>query len=382
MFGHEFKKDFLIDENIVNVNSGAFSPVHRDIFELSNNIRQEKMANFEQFKVDMIPMLQQSRTALGNFINANPDDIVFTSSATESLNSVLRSIILFAGEEIVVDASIYPSTMRILEFICGRAGARLRTIDIPASAGISQIVDKYNLALSNRTRLLVIEDVRASDGIDNPLEQILPLYKERGVEIVVDGSHALGMKDVDVKDLDVDWYLGCTHKWGMSFKGVGYIITQPHQQPIMRSMRISQNHDKEYLQRFAWLGTSDYSAWFTVEAGLEKLQSYGLENVRGYCEELVINGATKMAEELGVNYFVPEAQSTFMTVLELPAELQDKKISAQQIQHSLLQKGVNAKIVVICNKKYIRLSAFIINELDDYKKCATAIKQLVQGDLI
>ena len=382
MFGHELKKEFLIDESIVNVNAGAFSPVHNDIFELANNVREKKMANFEQFKIDIKPMLEKSRTALGNFINANPNDIVFTFSATESLNSVLRSIILFSGEEVVVDASIYPSTMRILEFICARSGARLRPIDIPAGAGISQIVDKYNLALSNRTRLLVIEDVRASDGIDNPLEKILPLYKERGVEIVVDGSHALGMKDIDVTEIDVDWYLGCTHKWGMSAKGVGYIVTAPKQQSIMRSMRISQNHDRDYLERFSWLGTSDYSAWFTVEAGLEKLQSYDLQKLRSYCENLVIEGANAFAEELGINYFVSEAQSTFMTIVELPQELQDKKISAHQIQQSLMAKGINSKIVVICNKKYIRLSAFITNEVSDYQKAGLAIKELIKGDLI
>ena len=83
------------------------------------------MSNISKFKMEADEHIAKSQSILGKYINTNPNNIAFTSSTTESLNAVLRSIIFMAGDEIVVDADIYPTTMRILEFVCGRAGARI-----------------------------------------------------------------------------------------------------------------------------------------------------------------------------------------------------------------------------------------------------------------
>lgn len=382
MFGKDHKKYFLLDDNIININNGSFSSVHTDVYKKSEKIRFDIMSNISKFKMEADEHIAKSQSILGKYINTNPNNIAFTSSTTESLNAVLRSIIFMAGDEIVVDADIYPTTMRILEFVCGRAGARINKVHIPINSDENTVLDKYDLAINPRTRLLVVEDIKAIDGLKNPLKKIIPIFKDMDIPILVDGAHSVGMIDLNVDELGVDWYLGCCHKWLLSAKGAGFIVTEPHNHSMMRSMRISYTYEKPYPHRFHWVGTNDYTPWLTIGLGIDVINKLGQENISNYCNDLVIEAGKLMSKEFGVDYSIPNSLSTYMTVVKLPKKLQDKKIGVEKLQEIFFNNGFNTKIVLIDNVKYIRISAYIYNDITDYEKFCDVVSKLCDGKLI
>ncbi|MGB1360544.1 MAG: aminotransferase class V-fold PLP-dependent enzyme [Alphaproteobacteria bacterium] len=382
MFGKNTKKDFLISEDHINISVGTSFIVHKEVYKKTNEIREDIFINSAQYKKNLSKLIRQSASVLGEYIKTDANNVAFTSSGTESMNTILRSLVLLAGDEIVVDANIYPTTMRILEFVCARAGARINKVYIPSNASISEIVDKYETAIHVRTRLLVIEDTKVIDGLRNPLDKILPLFKEKEILTLVDGAGSFGMYDINFDAMGVDWYIGSCHKWLLSYLGTGFIVSKPEHHKLLRSMRISQRHNDGYPHSFDWVGSNDYAPWLTLDTAINSINQFGEENIRQYCNDLVIQGANVVAEKFGVKYNVPENISTFMTSVELPSELQDKKISVDAIKNHLLENNVSAHINLIDNVKYVRLSAYIYNELSDYEKFAEEVLKLTKGNLL
>ncbi len=65
MFGKDYKKYFLLDDNIININNGSFSSVHKDVYKKSEKIRFDIMSNISKFKMEADEHIAKSQSILG-----------------------------------------------------------------------------------------------------------------------------------------------------------------------------------------------------------------------------------------------------------------------------------------------------------------------------
>ncbi len=175
------------------------SNIHRGVHYLS----QQATTSFEE-----------TRSLVRAFINARHDhEIIFTRGTTESINLVASSFgkaFVGPGDEIVISAMEHHSNILPWQLMCEEKGARLRVIPFDLNGELLQ--ESYQEMLSQNTRLVAVTHVSNALGTINPVKDMIRIAHERNIPVLVDGAQAAPHLQVDVTDLDCDFYCLSAHK--------------------------------------------------------------------------------------------------------------------------------------------------------------------------
>ena len=168
---------------------------------------------------------EAARESVRRFLNAaSPDEIVFTRSATESINLIAASFGLAhigAGDEIVLSVMEHHSNIVPWHFHRERKGAALKWVDVADDGSFS--LDAFERALTKRTKIVAITHMSNVLGTVTPIRDVIRIAHAHHVPVLVDGSQGAVHLDVDVRDLDVDFYVFTGHKaYGPTGIGVLY----------------------------------------------------------------------------------------------------------------------------------------------------------------
>jgi hypothetical protein len=127
------------------------------------------------------------------------------------LNAVLRSKKLSADDSIFLLDIAYGSVKKLAAYVASVSCASVHTASMPAAAITSDdaLVAAVAAAIPSNARIAVIDHVTSNTGFVLPVKRLVELFHSRGVEVVVDGAHAIGMLDLNLRDLGADYYVRC-----------------------------------------------------------------------------------------------------------------------------------------------------------------------------
>jgi cysteine desulfurase/selenocysteine lyase len=168
---------------------------------------------------------EKARETVRRFLNApSVDEIVFTKSTTEAINTVAYGWgmpNIGAGDEIVLSIMEHHSNIVPWHFIRERQGAKL--VWAPVDDDGAFHLEEFEKCLTERTKLVAITHMSNMLGTVTPIREIVRIAHARGIPVLVDGSQAAVHMPVDVQDLGCDWYVFTGHKvYGPSGIGVLY----------------------------------------------------------------------------------------------------------------------------------------------------------------
>jgi cysteine desulfurase/selenocysteine lyase len=175
-----------------------YANVHRGLHYLSSEATQK---------------YEDARATVARFLNAAPDQIVFTKNATEALNLIAQSFggeVIGDGDEIVLSIMEHHSNIVPWHFHRIRRGAVLKWA--PVSDRGELLLDEFEKLLGPRTKLVALTHMSNVLGTVNPIKEIARIAHQRGIPVVVDGSQGAVHTQVDVADLGVDFYVCTGHK--------------------------------------------------------------------------------------------------------------------------------------------------------------------------
>ena len=158
------------------------------------------------------------------FLNAaSTDEIIFTRSATESLNLVAASLgqSIGEGDEIILSIMEHHSNIVPWHFLRERKGAVLKWVGVDEAGNFR--MDEFERAFSPRTKVVAVTHMSNVLGTIVPVKEVIRIAHAHGVPVLVDGSQGVVHLDVDVRDLDADFYAFTGHKvYGPTGIGVLY----------------------------------------------------------------------------------------------------------------------------------------------------------------
>ena len=168
---------------------------------------------------------EEVRTQLSAFIGAeSSEEIIFTRGTTEGINLVASSFgdaFVNEGDEIIISELEHHSNIVPWQLLCERKKAVLKVIPINDLGEL--LMDKYKALLSNKTKLVAINHVSNALGTINPISEVIEAAHAIGAKVLIDGAQSTSHIEVNVKDLDVDFYAFSAHKmYGPTGIGVLY----------------------------------------------------------------------------------------------------------------------------------------------------------------
>jgi isopenicillin-N epimerase len=372
--GRAIRHEWRLDPDFVTVNHGSFGATPECVLAEQDAWRRRMEAQPTRFMGTVLPgALRDAASRLGEFLGARGEDIGFVDNATSGCNAVLRSIALRPGDEVLVMDHGYGAVRNTVRFVTARAGARMVEAAIPfPRVGADGVVAAVVSALTEHTRLAVIDHITSGSAIVMPVDRIVAACHDIGVPVLIDGAHGPGQVDADLNRLDADWYTGNCHKWLCAPKGCAFLWTSPRWQKETHPTVISHGFEHGYLQEFDWTGTRDPSAFLSIGSALAFHERLGGASLRLRNINLAAEAASLVARRLNTET-IAGLTGCAMRLVRLPVS---GDTSALSVRARLLEAGTDAPVHAIDGGLWLRLSAFAYNELEDYARLADIVARV------
>ncbi|MBP9727998.1 MAG: aminotransferase class V-fold PLP-dependent enzyme [Candidatus Moranbacteria bacterium] len=250
---------------------------------------------------------EKTRTTVASFIGARPEEIIFTSGTTASLNLVadLLSSRITAQKNIVVTALEHHSNFLPWKELARKTGATLRTIPITAQGEL----DETTLAtlISNETSVVALSAVSNVLGIINPVKTIIQKIRALSSEVivVVDAAQAIGHMPVDVTTWDADFVAFSGHKL-LGPTGTGILFGKQSLLETLRPVSFGGGMvldacatDTLYKESPACFeaGTQNIAGFIGLGAAIEFIETIGLDTIHAHENALALYTIRRLKEE-------------------------------------------------------------------------------------
>jgi isopenicillin-N epimerase len=377
-----------LDPSVTFLNHGSYGACPRPVLEAQERFRHKMEREPVLFLGrELEARLDEARSALGAFIGADSEDLAFVPNATAGTNSVLRSFSFAPDDEILVTDHAYNACRTAVEYVTGRAGARPVVARVPFPIHDPDVVvDAVLAVVTARTRLAVLDHVTSPTGIIFPIERLVAALAARGVDTLVDGAHAPGMVELDLRRLGAAYYTGNGHKWLCAPKGCGFLHVRRDRQAGIRPLAISHGANSprtdrsRFLLEFDWAGTHDPSPYLCVLDAIRCMGSLlpgGWPAVRAANRRLALEARRTLCAALGVAAPAPESMVGALATVPLPdGEGGPGGRSNAPLQRVLFDRD-RIEVPVFtwpaAPKRLIRVSAQLYNRLDQYEALARAL---------
>src|SRR5438128_3036260 len=261
--GRALRRKFRLEPGVDFINHGSFGAAPIEVLDAVSAWRDRMEANPDHFLRDVLPpALRNAAGELARFVGADGEDLVFVENATAAINSVLRSLDFKPGDEILLNSQSYGAVRQAVRYICERSGAK--AVEPPVGLPVvdpAQLVHAFSGAISERTRLVIVDHISSPTGVIWPVAEIAALARKRGTFVLVDGAHAPGQIALNIPALGADWYAGNCHKWLFAPRGCAFLWSRDARKAMIHPLAISHAYGRGFADEFDWTGTRDFSPW-------------------------------------------------------------------------------------------------------------------------
>lgn len=381
---HNLENLFHLDPDVVFLNHGSFGATPKPVFAVSQDwqLRMEHQPVLFLGR-ELDGLLLKSRWALGNYLNADPDDLVYIPNATHGVNIVARSLRFESGDEVLTTDHEYGACDYTWDFVTGRNGVRYihQHIPLPVQSG-DEIIERFWAGVTPRTKVIYLSYITSTTALRLPVGQICKLARQKGILTVIDAAHAPGQIQLDLQALDADIVFGNCHKWMMSAKGAAFLYVRKELQPLVDPLIISWGYNpapesttgSRFIDILQWTGTKDPTAALTVPAAIEFMQRHNWDRIREDCHALLKRGIERICDLVGMPPLYPLDLGFFKQMGIAPLPMSDLPALKRRLYD---EYRIEVPIVQWGNRQFIRISVQGYNNPDDIDKLVYALKALL-----
>lgn len=266
---------------------------------------------------------EETRAAIARFINApSSDEVIFTYGTTDSINLVAQTFgrsSIGKEDEIIISTMEHHSNIVPWQMLCETNGCTLKIIPVSDEGELDMA--GFEKLLSDRTRLVSIPHASNALGTVNPIKQIIRKAHAAGAKVLIDGAQGAAHLELDVKDLDVDFYAFSLHKmYGPTGMGILFGKRElleaipPYRGggEMIREVTFEKTIYNDIPYKFE-AGTPNIADVVAAKAAVEFIESIGKEALAAY-ENSLLNYATEVLSSIEGLQIVGQAKEKVSVV--------------------------------------------------------------------
>lgn len=382
------KNLFLLDKDIVYLNFGSFGACPKEIFE--DYIKWQYLLEKEPVQFiahNGINYVKTALNSLADYIHCDSSDLVFVPNPTFAVNILAKNIKLSPEDEILTTNLEYGALDRTWNFYCNTSGAKYvqQPISLPIQSK-EAFLKEFWKGYSDKTKVVFISHITSSTALILPVKEICEEAKKRGLLTIVDGAHVPGHIDLDLSEIEADFYTGACHKWMMTPKGCSFLYAKPELQKMLDPLIISWGYestspsDSQFFDYHQFNGTRDFSAYLTVPKAIKFMEKHNWKTVAEDCKEKLLSVAPTLFEVLKTNPLAPLNKEFYGQICSAeittpsPEKLKELLFNKYHIEIPIMKHG---------DKCFIRFSFQAFNTTNEIAYLVQCIREIIkETDLI
>ena len=236
LFWRFVRAQFVLKPNITYMNTGTEGSMPRCVLSRLRSAFKEFAQNPWDAVVEhdcYCYFMWEIADTLAPFLGVTPEETILTTNTTEGMAFVANGLELNEGDEVLssMHFSPYDTAWKILR---DRRNIVYTEIELPTPASSKEeILAGFESAITPQTKVLTFCHINFSTGLRMPVEELCELARAHNIITVVDGAHAPGMINVDLKQLGCDFYAGSLHKWLNGPPGTGVLYIRQGAQDLL-----------------------------------------------------------------------------------------------------------------------------------------------------
>ena len=255
---------------------------------------------------------EESRKKFKEHLNArSTSEIIFTSGTTHSINLISNGFTGFLkeGDEIIVSQLEHHSNIVPWQMLCEKTGAIMKVIPMNEKGDLD--LSNFSDLLGNKTKVVFVNHVSNALGTVNPIETIIEKSHKAGAAVLIDGAQAAPHFEIDVRKLDVDFYVCSAHKL-CGPTGVGILYGKkewleklpPYQGggEMIDQVSFEKSTYADLPNKFE-AGTPNISGVIASGIALDYINKLGLANIKQYEDYLLDYATAKLKEIDGIKIY-------------------------------------------------------------------------------
>lgn len=376
------RDQFLLRPDITFLNFGSWGACPKPVFEryqqFQLELEQEPVLFFTQTGLQHV---EKARQALGEYLDADADDLVFVTNPSYAVNIIAKSFALGAGDEVLTTEWEYGACDRTWQYYCDRSGARYvkQPIRLPLQSQ-DDFVAQFLQGVTKRTKLIFLSHITSSTAIRFPVEKIVAEAKKLGIMTFVDGAHAPAQVPLRLRSLGADIYTGACHKWMMTPKGSSFLYVRKEHQALFDPLVISWGYKADkpshslFLDYHQQQGTRDFSAFCCIPAAISFMKEHNWEEVSSQCRQLVLNNAMRFCNLLGAEPLLPLDDFFVRQLLSIPIRTQEPELLKARLYE---EHRIQIPVMRHGDRVFIRYSIQAFNSQEDLDRLEQALLRIL-----
>lgn len=375
------KDYFLLNPKINFLNHGSFGACPKPIFQDYQNWQLKLEQDPVNFIVNEGPKaLNTSRKALAEYINCNDQDVVYMPNPTTALNTVIISLDLSEGDEVLTTNQEYGALDRTWDFYCKKSGAKYvqANISLPLVSK-EKFLEEFWAALTPRTKIIFLSHITSTTALIFPAQEICDKANELGIICIIDGAHVPGHIPLNIKKLNPHIYSGANHKWLLTPKGNTFLYVKEELQHLIDPLIVSWGYDavspseSQFQDYHQYNGTKDFSAYLTTPAALQFFKENNWESEKSNCRKLLRHYYPIIAKELNSTPLCPITGEFLGQICSIPIQTNDPL----KLKSLLFDKyKIEIPIMQVGKKVYLRISFQAYNSELEIEQLIVAIRSI------
>ncbi|CAK92825.1 unnamed protein product (macronuclear) [Paramecium tetraurelia] len=371
-FGNQLKEDFVIEPGYICVNHSSFGYIPKTVLKKRIENQKRFLENPDSFVRFLVPKESPiARRTAADFLNANFNQCYFTSNSAESMNSIIKSLKLSDKDTVLYLNIAYPMVQNVIKYInthekVNTCRVELKVEDLDKEIILSLIEENMK---TKKITVAILDYISSLPSIKLPTKEFVELCKKYDVISIIDGAHGAGISEIDLKDLDPDFFFTNLNKWAFCPCSVNLLYMKEKYLNQIHNNTISVFYGAGIEKEFEYYGTRDSSVILSVVDGINYINQFGLKNIIQYCENLAWEGSELVAKIWETELMVKEKRmhSAMVNVL-VPHKDHSYVLECQK---TCFEKH-NVLVIVFefDGRSWARFSASIYNCLEDYEYAA------------
>ncbi len=324
--------------------------------------------------------------AIAKFVGADKEEIAFTHNVTEGNNLVAQGLPLQKGDEVIMTTHEHVGGGLPWLNRARHDGIVIKVINLGNTA--AETIANIEKAITKKTKAFALPHIPCTIGQVLPAKQIAALAKSKGIYSFFDGAHGPGMLNLDLHDIDCDFYSSCCHKWMLGPKGTGFLYVKKEKLDVLKPIMVGAYSDTGWdmlsnpptmtgytpsAHRF-YYGTQSAELYEGIQAAIKFHETIGKQVIEdrikflaGYLRDGLKNLGTN------VELVTPEESISRGAVTAFRL----KNMTMQKFQETAGKENFTIRTVPENNVNVIRISTHIYNQIDEVDKFVDLVRRSI-----